>query len=271
MSLITSIMHILQTGVSVLIVLTTTAISTIPALFRPFDPARPIPEWKAPSVSDVRSPCPGLNTLANHGIIPRSGRGLTIPMLQKALGDTYNVGLDVSTIFGLGGLFASPHFVGGSFNLSDVDRHNWIEHDVSLSRADVEVSGDAVSFRPDIWRKVVASYEGAKMTSVETAARARMRRADVATSDNPRIVYGAKEKLLSYGETALYLSAMGGVKTGVVPVEWVDIWFCKWHACCLFLFLQNSSRAAMLMRDWLQLKNDFLSRRAGRDRNRGSA
>ncbi|KAF9443253.1 aromatic peroxygenase precursor [Macrolepiota fuliginosa MF-IS2] len=29
--------------------------------------------WKAPGPDDIRGPCPGLNTLANHGYLPRSG------------------------------------------------------------------------------------------------------------------------------------------------------------------------------------------------------
>lgn len=49
-----------------------------------------------PTISiDVRSPCLALNKIANHGIIPHDGRGLTIRMLQEALGDTYNIGLDL--------------------------------------------------------------------------------------------------------------------------------------------------------------------------------
>jgi hypothetical protein len=230
MAVFSSIRLLLMNVVSILIVLTKTAFSTVFALFRPFK-SPPIPSWRAPDASDVRSPCPGLNTLANHGIIPHSGRGLTIPMLQKALGDTYNIGLDVSTIFAFGGLLANPHFVKGSFDLSDIKKHNWIEHDVSLSRADLGVSGDAVSFRGDIWERVIGLYGDAKMTTIETAAKVRQSRVEVAKMDNPRFDFGGKQKLLSYGETALYLSVMGGLKTGVVPIKWVDIWFCKSQYC----------------------------------------
>jgi hypothetical protein len=31
----------------------------------------------------VRSPCPGLNSLANHGFLPRSGKNISIPVLVK--------------------------------------------------------------------------------------------------------------------------------------------------------------------------------------------
>jgi hypothetical protein len=71
--------------------------------------------WIAPKATDVRGPCPGLNTsvlfrffytivlteryitcsLANHGFLPRNGRNLTIStVLQAALG---NVSVDYIT------------------------------------------------------------------------------------------------------------------------------------------------------------------------------
>lgn len=56
--------------------------------------------WIAPGSNDSRGPCPGLNTyvpshhlvfathfpvsLANHGILPRNGRNISVPMLVKA-------------------------------------------------------------------------------------------------------------------------------------------------------------------------------------------
>jgi hypothetical protein len=38
-------------------------------------------EWRAPTDTDSRSPCPGLNTLANHDVLPRNGLNITQPML----------------------------------------------------------------------------------------------------------------------------------------------------------------------------------------------
>ncbi|CAG8835038.1 22518_t:CDS:2, partial [Racocetra persica] len=34
-------------------------------------------EWQAPGPDDKRSPCPALNTLANHGYLPRGGENIT--------------------------------------------------------------------------------------------------------------------------------------------------------------------------------------------------
>jgi hypothetical protein len=81
-------------------------------------------------------------------------------MLQKALSDTYNIGLDVNTLFSLGGPLASPHPFEGKFDLSDLKKHNFIEHDASLSREDLSISGDAATFRPDIWAGALEEYDG---------------------------------------------------------------------------------------------------------------
>lgn len=34
-------------------------------------------DWRAPVAGELRSPCPALNALANHGILPRDGRNST--------------------------------------------------------------------------------------------------------------------------------------------------------------------------------------------------
>jgi hypothetical protein len=41
-----------------------------------------IPATQVPGA--VRSPCPGLNSMANHGFLPRDGRNISIPVLVKA-------------------------------------------------------------------------------------------------------------------------------------------------------------------------------------------
>lgn len=192
--------------------------------------AHDFPPWTPPASGDVRSPCPALNTLANHGIIPHDGRGLSIRMLQKAIGNTYNIGIDLSTAFSLFGMTTASRPWTGKFDLSDLGKHNMVEHDASLSRDDAQVSGDPVTFRPDIWAQVLEEWQGMTNATIETAARARAKRVSDAKAQNPEITYGKKVDLLSYGETALYLSAMGDVNTGIAPVDWINVWFSKLFA-----------------------------------------
>lgn len=76
------------------------------------------------------------------------------------------------------------------------------------------------------------TYDGMVNTTLEVAARARAKRIEQARVQNSKIDIGFKPKLLSYGETALYLGAMGGsqgLRKGEAPVEWINIWFCKYY------------------------------------------
>lgn len=42
---------------------------------------------------------------------------------------------------------------------------------------------------------------------------------------NPKFTYTPQQFILSYGETALYISTMGDPTTGVAPVEYVKVFF----------------------------------------------
>ena len=44
--------------------------------------------YHPPSKTDLRGPCPLVNTLANHGYIPRDGRNIRAKGLYTALGVT---------------------------------------------------------------------------------------------------------------------------------------------------------------------------------------
>ena len=56
------------------------AVSTIVAVAT----AQNLSTWSPAGPGDVRSPCPGLNSLANHGILPHNGKGMTISILVSS-------------------------------------------------------------------------------------------------------------------------------------------------------------------------------------------
>ncbi len=132
--------------------------------------------WTPPGPSDLRSPCPGLNALANHNFIPHDGRGMTLPILIKGLKDGLNVGADFSTVIGTAGLLSVPgNLLADRFTLEDIRKHNFpIEHDASLSRADFYLDGgDNWMFNQSIFDEVLAYYDGMTETSIPVAAAAK--------------------------------------------------------------------------------------------------
>ncbi|KAH9999927.1 Cloroperoxidase [Russula vinacea] len=86
------------------------------------------------SPEDSRSPCPALNALANHSILPHNGRNISAFKLISVLREHYNVSLPLAILLSLGGtLKCGRHF---KIDLGDLARHNVIEHDASLTHAD---------------------------------------------------------------------------------------------------------------------------------------
>jgi len=94
------------------------------------------PAFQAPSKGESRSPCVALNSLANHGIIARSGRGIGFPELQKAVQTTFNTS---PTFARLVTKYAADmlgrDFKKDTLDLNDLCVHNGIEADGSWTSA----------------------------------------------------------------------------------------------------------------------------------------
>ncbi|KAH6905561.1 Chloroperoxidase [Coprinopsis sp. MPI-PUGE-AT-0042] len=128
----------------------------------------------APGPGDQRGPCPGLNVLANHGYLPRTGVA-TPAQIIEAVQEGFNMhytaarvaaygahllnGNQVSDLLSIGGKThltgpspAPPAHAGGN------NVHNTCEGDVSLSRADAYF-GDGHSFNQTIFDKFIEYSE----------------------------------------------------------------------------------------------------------------
>jgi len=169
-----------------------------------------------------------MNSLANHHILPHNGKGITKEMAIKALTSSVKFDSFISTTFTLGALLSNPDHRSHMFDLDMVDKHGLIEHDVSLSRDDFAL-GDNHTFNKEIFETVLSTYGDAKETSFETASKARWERlmaCKKAHEDAGKpFVYGIREFICSYGETALFTSVLGDKKAGTCPIEYLRIFF----------------------------------------------
>jgi hypothetical protein len=170
----------------------------------------------------VRSPCPGLNALANHNFIHHDGKNLSLPHLLKGLAAGLNMGADFTVAIGGAGLLSSPNPLGGAFDLNDLDMHNFpIEHDGSLSRQDAYFGNNYSFYQPN-WDMVLSYYSGKEYTDIPTASQAKYARVNDSQTRNPTFTYGFREFIFSYGETAIYLQTMSSASSnGVAKVEYV--------------------------------------------------
>ncbi|KAJ5855615.1 Chloroperoxidase [Penicillium soppii] len=184
--------------------------------------------------TDSRSPCPGLNALANHAYLPRSGKNIDLATLRNAVHDAYNY---IPTSFD--GAFAQAVSFNltttgnaSTFHLFDLARHDDIEFDGSLSRNDIYF-GDDVHFDINVWTPVAHNLnlydtlgpENNQYVTVETAARARAARVKEAQRVNPSFNASANQIMGSPGTTALYLTTLWDDNVSAAPKAWVRAFF----------------------------------------------
>ncbi|OCH90977.1 Cloroperoxidase [Obba rivulosa] len=174
-----------------------------------------------------RSPCPGLNALANHGIIPRDGRRISILQFVRAMRDVYNFSWVLAFVLALVGVLACGN--GWSVNLHDLARHNIIEHDDSIAHDNSTLDAFYAPVQPD--RSLIDQFlqlSPRPYLTLHDFVTARARR-DTASSQplskvHARVAYG--EAVLAF----LVLSVQDKPKPGdvgerMVPKSFLEEWF----------------------------------------------
>ncbi|KAK4219768.1 Chloroperoxidase [Rhypophila decipiens] len=179
--------------------------------------------YQKPSPTDLRSPCPMVNALANHGYLPRDGQNVSLAQLVAGAKAGVNLGTDSGLLVGVKALQTSSTGNWLTFHLDDLSKHSIIEHDGSLSRKDIH-SGDNHTFDPEIWAPVAAHFEG-EIISIETAAKARKDRLELAQKQNPEFDFNNDAQRFSFIETSLYLGIFGEGTEGNAKTEWVRTLF----------------------------------------------
>ncbi|KAJ7030718.1 Peroxidase, family 2-domain-containing protein [Mycena alexandri] len=184
-------------------------------------------QWIAPTATDLRGPCPGLNTLANHGYLPRDGRNVTVPGIMDAALAAFNVNWDAILIAAKFGLLTGDDLLSGTqMTLAALSSHNIVEHDASISRNDFgDGSGDNVHFNETTFSTLANSNPGKDTYDTTSAGLVQKQRLADSVANNPLLVNTAKEFILRSRESGLYLSIFGDPATGIAPKKFVNIFF----------------------------------------------
>lgn len=121
---------------------------------------------------ETRGPCPGLNSLANQGYLPRDGKNISLPQVEAAL----MTGLHMSSTLAstLAHSLRPLCRADGKFDLYDMRRHNVVEHDRSFTRLDFR-QGDNYTFQPTMFQALLDDAEGGPVT-IKTLAKSYVRR-----------------------------------------------------------------------------------------------
>ncbi|KAF7304532.1 HEME-HALOPEROXIDASE domain-containing protein [Mycena chlorophos] len=184
-------------------------------------------EYQKPGPNDQRSPCPGLNSLANHGYLPRNGQNITVPQILNAALEGFNYDWAVLLLAAKNGLLTRTD-KGSETNMSlePLVLHNLIERDASLSRDDYRNgTGDNLHFNETIYSFMANSNPGVDYYNTTSTAHVMYQNLEFSKATNPTLINTQKEVNARAGTAALALTSMGNATTGVAPKQFVDILF----------------------------------------------
>ncbi|KXX82063.1 putative sterigmatocystin biosynthesis peroxidase stcC [Madurella mycetomatis] len=185
--------------------------------------AAEIPDWHPPGPNDFRGPCPMMNTLANHGILPRDGREITEEAVIKAMKQGLNFDAALAVIMFEQAVIANPEPNATSFTLDHLNRHNVLEHDASLSRTD-DFFGSNHIFNQTIFDQTRRYWPEPVITPTHMA-NAKIARQVESKSFNPEYRFTQDVENFSLGEMAAPFIAFGDLEEATVNRALVEYFF----------------------------------------------
>ncbi|KAF9479958.1 aromatic peroxygenase precursor [Pholiota conissans] len=179
--------------------------------------------WKPAGENDIRGPCPGLNTLASHGWLPRDGIASPSQII-KAAQEGFNMGNDLAIfvtyaahlvdgnlltdLLSIGGKTAktgpnppAPAIVGG------LNTHAVFEGDASTTRADA-FFGDNHSFNETLFDELTAFSNkfGNGFYNLTVASEFRFQRIQDSIATNPQFSFISPRFFTAYAESMFPLA-----------------------------------------------------------------
>ncbi|KDR77025.1 hypothetical protein GALMADRAFT_225178 [Galerina marginata CBS 339.88] len=174
------------------------------------------PEYIPPKEGDSRCSCPALNAMANHGILPHDGKNIKFNELGPKIRTTFNF---ASTF-----CFFVPNFAANmlkrsyskdTFDLADLDLHNGIEHDASLTREDSALVKDQGKPHLEYVKELLALASGKDkegnvlLTPQDLSDYSAKRRVD-ARATNPDYTLDTFHKVFGSSNSSTMLTIFGG-------------------------------------------------------------
>ncbi|KIJ27631.1 hypothetical protein M422DRAFT_190789 [Sphaerobolus stellatus SS14] len=176
--------------------------------------------WMPLRKGDIRGPCPGLNTLASHGYLPRNGIATPAQIVEAAQEglsmDTNSATLvTYASMLIDGNLVTNLMSIGGKSPLTGLDpsklatigglnTHAGFEGDASLTRADF-FFGDNHSFNQTLFNEFVdfSNKFGGGVFNLTAAAEYRFHRIQESIATSPQFSLVAPRILNAYGDPAV--------------------------------------------------------------------
>ncbi|KAJ7055633.1 Chloroperoxidase [Mycena amicta] len=190
--------------------------------------------FSPPGVNDARSPCPALNTLANHSYIPRSGTNITFIHLLRATKAIYNLSMPLALLLTISGFvtcgklqWSSPFNSEGAWrwpiswtlslaNLAKRGRTK-IAHEASLVHSSAVPTHAPHPALVQNLLSIAESEDGLSLLALAKIHASRVRALG-------HKLDGCHEQVAA-GESALAWLVMHNAQTGAIEADKVESWF----------------------------------------------
>lgn len=164
-----------------------------------------------------------MNTLANHGFLPRDGSNITKDTAISALGNGLNFDAELAGIMWEQAIIANPVANSSFFTLDHLNRHNVLEHDASISRTDAYFGNNHV-FNQTVF-DTSRKYWTTEMMGPQALANSKLFRQIESRSTNPEYVFTTHTEPFSLGEMAAPFIVFGDMETELVNRTLVTYFF----------------------------------------------
>ncbi|KZS95533.1 Cloroperoxidase [Sistotremastrum niveocremeum HHB9708] len=201
----------------------------------------------APGPGDMRGPCPALNTLANHGYLPRNGVA-SYEQIINATREGFNMDHDLAAfdaafaMLARGNAFVNRLSIGGETPLvpplpgqidgpgspGGIAKHGRFEGDVSMTREDAAL-GDSVNFQDALYDELLL-YTGKfgddspitgnrSIVTKKVMAEFKYARFVEDQARNNQLSFHAGRIATSYNEAAFILNLFANGTDGVLSIQ----------------------------------------------------
>ncbi|KAF2221152.1 Chloroperoxidase [Elsinoe ampelina] len=164
-----------------------------------------------------------LNTLANHNFLPRDGRNITRENAYFALSTALNFENQLTDIMFDQAIGVNPTPNATFFTLEQLQPHNLLEHDASLSRRDAYF-GNNFKFDAGIYRQTKRYFTKPVLDRFHLA-NARMSRMLDSKAFNPTYTFTNVTEGFSVGELLAPVVAFGDKRAVTTPRNLVNYFF----------------------------------------------
>lgn len=180
----------------------------------------------------MRGPCPGLNTIANYGYIPRNGVA-TVQELFVGVWEGLSIAPDLSSLLIMAGIIFKGDMktltvsIGGAVQNAGVGirEHGILEGDASVTRKDLKLGNNWAVDEGLLnqYKQEIEQYGNGDVTP-KVQAQSRLRAYTNSKENNNGFDFNPLRAIVAYAESGFAMEVFRGQNSRQTPID-IDHWF----------------------------------------------